>query len=65
MNISEKGEILKTEWETAKTLNSFFSNKIKNRSISRYSEFDPVTEKIADPTLTGQLWKKNIPRLRC
>ena len=39
INISEKGEILTTESETAETLNSFFStivkNLIKNLSISR------------------------------
>ena len=43
-NISEKGEILKTESETAETLNSFFSNIVKNLNISRHSEFDPFTE---------------------
>ena len=44
INISEKGKILKTESETAESLNSFFSNIVKNLNISRYSEFDPVTE---------------------
>ena len=50
INISEKGKILKTESETAESLNSFFSNIVKSLNISRYSEFDPVTENIADPT---------------
>ena len=44
INTSEKGKILKTESETAESLNSFFSNIVKNLNISRYSEFDPVTE---------------------
>ena len=48
INISEKGKILKTESETAESLNSFFSNIIKNLNTSRYSEFNPVTENIAD-----------------
>ena len=52
INISEKGEILKTELETAEPVNSFFSNIVRNLNISRYSEFDPGTEKIADLTLT-------------
>ena len=39
INISEKGKILKTESETAESLNSFFSNIVKNLNISRYSEF--------------------------
>ena len=47
MSISEKCEILRTESETAKTLNSFFLNIIKNLSILRYSQFDPVTENIS------------------
>ena len=49
--MNEVSRILKTDSETAKTLNSFFSNIVKNLHISRYSEFDPVTENKADPTL--------------
>ena len=51
MNISEKCELLKTESETSETLNSFFSNIVKNLNILRYSEFDPVTENVADPII--------------
>ena len=54
-------EILKTESETAESLNSFFSNIIKNLNISRYSEFDPVTENIADPTLKAIFKYKEHP----
>ena len=36
--MSEKDEILKTELETAETLNDLFSNIIKNLNIPRYSE---------------------------
>ena len=43
VTISEKGEILKSEPETAETLNSFSSDKVKYLNISRYIEFDPVT----------------------
>ena len=35
INISEKGEILKNESETAETLNGFFSNIPKNWNILR------------------------------
>ena len=62
INISEKGEILKTESETAETLNSFFSN-IVNLNSSRYSEFDPVTENIADPTLKAIIKYKDHPSI--
>ena len=51
MNISEKCELLKTESETSETLNSFFSNIVKYLNILRYSEFDPVTENVADPII--------------
>ena len=50
ISISEKCVILKTESETAETLNSFFTNIVKNLNISRYSEFDSVTQNIFDPT---------------
>ena len=63
INISEKGKILKTESETAESLNSFFSNIVKNLNISRYSEFDPVTENIADPTLKAIFKYKDHPSI--
>ena len=50
INITEKSEILKTESETAETLNTVVKI-VKNLNISRYSEFNFVTENIADPTL--------------
>ena len=53
MNISEKCELLSDscESETSETLKSFFSNIVKNLNILRYSEFDPVTENVADPII--------------
>ena len=63
INISEKSKIVKTESETAESLNSFFSNIVKNLNISRYSEFDPVTENIADPTLKAIFKYKDHPSI--
>ena len=63
INISEKGKILKTESETAESLNSFFSNIVKNLNVSRYSEFDPLTENIADPTLKAIFKCKDHPSI--
>ena len=63
INISEKGKILKTDSETAESLNSFFSNIVKNLNISRYSEFDTVTENIADPTLKAIFKYKEHPSI--
>ena len=39
-------QILKSESETAETLNSYLPNIVKNLNISRYSEFDSATENI-------------------
>ena len=63
INISEKSEILKTESETAETLNCFFSNIVKSLNISRYSEFHPVAENIADSTLKDIFKYKDCPRI--
>ena len=63
INRSEKSGILKTDSETAETLNSFFSNIVKNLTISRYSEFDSVTEKIADPTPKAIFKYKDHPSI--
>ena len=63
INISEKGKILKTESETAESLNSFFSNIVKNLNISRDSEFDPVTENTADPTPKAMFKYKDHPSI--
>ena len=48
-----------TESETAENLNSFFSNIVKNLNISRYSEFDPVT----DPILKAIFKYKDHPSI--
>ena len=63
INISEKAKILKTESETAESLISFFSNIVKNLNISRYREFDPVTENITDPTLKAIFKYKDHPSI--
>ena len=63
INISKKDEILNTEFETAETLNSLFSNIVKNLNISRYIEFDPVTENITDPTLKAIFKYKAHPSI--
>ena len=54
---------VKTESEFTESLNSFSSNIVKNLNISRYSEFDPVTENIADPTLKAIFKYKDHPSI--
>ena len=63
ISINEKGEILKTESETAETLNSFFSNIVKNLDFSRYSDSDYVTENITDPNLKAIFKYKHHPSI--
>ena len=41
INLSEKREILKTDMETAKVLNNFFSNVAQNYNISIFLDSDP------------------------
>ena len=63
ISISEKGQILKPESETAENPNSFFSNIRKNLNISRNSEFDSATENIADPTFKAVFKYKDHPSI--
>ena len=63
INISEKGEILKTESESSETLNSFFSIIVKNLNISRCGEFDSLTKNIAHPTLKAIFRYKDHPSI--
>ena len=63
ISISEKGEILKTEAETAEALNDFFSNIVQNSNISRYSELDSVAENITEPTRRAILKYKDHPSI--
>ena len=63
ISISVKGEILKIKSETTEILNSSFSNIVKNLNISRYSEFDSVTENIAGPTDKAIFKYKNHPSI--
>ena len=63
ININEMSEILKTESENAKSLNSFFSNIVKNLNISRYREFDHVKEKVVVSTLKVIFKYKDDPSI--
>lgn len=49
MNLREKEEIIKSEYETAEILNKFFSNA-KNPGISVYHDFNPVKGHMKNPS---------------
>ena len=55
INLSENREILKTDMETAKVLNTFFPNIAQNLKISRFPHFDPLIQNIKYPTLKAIL----------
>ena len=63
MNLSEKGESVKTELETAEVLNKFFSNIANNLEISKYSKYESFIDNIEDQTLRGILKHKNHPSI--
>ena len=46
IHLIENGEVVKTELETAETLNNFFGNVIKNPMIPKYSEYNQFSKKV-------------------
>ena len=63
INLSEKGELVKTELETAEVLNKFFSNIVNNLEISKYSKYESFIDNIEDQTLRVILKYKNHPSI--
>ena len=61
INFSEKGELVKTELETAEVLNNFFFNIANNLAISKYSKYESFIDNIEDQTLSAILKYKNHP----
>ena len=59
--MTENGEVVKTELETAETLNNFFGNVIKNQMISKYSEYDPSIDRVENRTIRAILKYMNHP----
>ena len=49
ITLIEGDKVIKHDKETAKVLNNFLSNIIKNLSISQFNPEDPICEKILDP----------------
>ena len=44
INLSEKGELVKTDLETAEILNKFFSNTVSNLEILKCSKYDNIED---------------------
>ena len=59
INLSEKGESVKTELETAEVLNKFFSDIVNDLEISKYSKYESFIDNIEDQILRAILKYKN------
>ena len=62
-NLSENGEILKADMETAKVLNTFSSNVVQNLNIFRFPDSDTLILNIEDSTLKAILKYKKHPSI--
>ena len=51
IHLTENGEVVKTELETAEALNNFFGNVIINLMIPKYSEYDPSIDRVENRTI--------------
>ena len=49
--------------QNAELLNIFFSNAVKNLKIPKFSNINPLAEKLSDPTLKAILKYKNHPSI--
>ena len=63
INLSKNGVNMNTEKGTADVFNNFFGNIVKNLNISQYSDFDPIIEKVKDPTLKAILKYEKHPSI--
>ena len=61
--LTENGEVVKTELETAETLNIFFGNVIKNLMAPKYSEYDPSVDRVENRTIRAILKYRNHPSI--
>ena len=63
IHLTENGEVVKTELETAETLNNFFKSVIKNLIIPKYSEYDPSIDGVENHTIRAILKYRNHPNI--
>ena len=63
IHLTENGEVVKTELETAEILNNFFGNVIKNLMILKYSEYEPSIDRVENRIITAILKHRNHPSI--
>ena len=63
IHLTENSEVVKTELETAETLNNFFGNVNKNLMISKYKKYDPSIDRNENRTIRAILKYRNHPSI--
>ena len=63
IHLTKNDEVVKTELETAETLNNIFGNVIKNLMIPKYSEYDPSIDRVENRTIRAILKYRNHPSI--
>ena len=63
IHLTENGEVVKTELETAETLNNLFGTVIKNLMILKHSEYDPSKDRVENRTIRAILRYRNHPSI--
>ena len=63
IHLTENGQVVRTELETAETLNNVFGNVIKNLMIPKYSEYDRSIDRVENHTIRAILKHRNHPSM--
>ena len=61
MTLIDNEEIIMDDCNTAKVLNTFFSNIVSNPNIAEYSNCEPLANNISDPVLKFVVKYRNHP----
>ena len=63
ITLTDNGEVVATEQDTAHVLNTFFSNVVTNLKIPEHPDFDPNANNINDPILKIIVRYRNHPSI--
>ena len=63
MTLIDKEKIIMGDYNTAKVMNTFFSNLVGNLNIAEYSNCESLTNNISDPVLKCVVKYRNHPNL--
>ena len=63
MTLTDEEEIVVGDYNTAKVLNTFFSDIVSNLNIAEYSNCEPLANNISDPVLKCVVKYSNHPSI--